>query len=285
MRLIIVSGLSGAGKSIVLNTLEDSGFYCIDNLPMAMLPTLASEMARNSSVYSHVAVGIDVRNVSADLKKFDATINKIRNNNVDVELLYVEASDNALLKRYSETRRKHPLSSENITLADAIARERKLMSNISEMADLHIDTTQTNVHQLRDTILNRISKDKEKEKISILFQSFGYKYGIPTDADFIFDVRCLPNPYWEPELRNLTGHDGEVINFLKQHDSVNKMIEYIREFMARWLPEFKTNNRRYLTIAIGCTGGQHRSVYIATILSDYFRKIYNNVQTRHRDIQ
>jgi UPF0042 nucleotide-binding protein len=283
MRLIIVSGLSGAGKSIVLNTLEDSGFYCIDNLPMAMLPTLASEMTRNDSVYSYVAVGIDVRNVSTDLKKFDETINKIRDNDVDVELLFVEASNNALLKRYSETRRKHPLSSENVTLADAIDRERKLMSNISEMADLHIDTTQTNVHQLRDTILHRIGKDKGD--ISILFQSFGYKYGIPYDADFIFDVRCLPNPHWEPELRKLTGQDGEVISFLKQHDSVNKMIEYIREFMERWLPEFRSDNRRYLTVSIGCTGGQHRSVYIATILSDYFRKIYDNVQTRHRDIQ
>jgi UPF0042 nucleotide-binding protein len=282
MRLVIVSGLSGAGKSTVLNTLEDAGFYCIDNLPMAMLLTLADEMTRNDSAYDQVAVGIDARNASSDLKKFGNTIKTIKDNNIDVELVFVEASKNSLLKRYSETRRKHPLSSENITLVDAIERERSLMSNISELSDMHIDTTQTNVHQLRDIINKRISIDSGK--MSILFQSFGYKNGIPTDADFVFDVRCLPNPHWEPELRSFTGLDNNVINFLKKHDNVSKMIEYIREFMERWLPEFRAGNRRYLTVAIGCTGGQHRSVYIATMLSDYFRKIYDNVQTRHRDI-
>lgn len=283
MRLIIVSGLSGSGKSVALNTLEDCGFYCIDNLPLGLLPALVSKLLNASNnPYEKVAVGIDARNISEDLKRFPKYYDELNKMDINKEILFLEADVHTILKRFSETRRKHPLSTGNIPLAEAIEKERQLLRPLLEHADLHIDTTDNNIHQLRELIKKRI-KDKT-DRISVLFESFGFKNGIPSDADFVFDVRCLPNPHWEPELRALTGMDNAVIKFLREHPAVDNMAEYIKSFIERWLPEFESDNRSYLTVAIGCTGGHHRSVYIVTMLAEHFRKISDNIQVRHREL-
>jgi UPF0042 nucleotide-binding protein len=285
MRLIIVSGLSGSGKSVALHQLEDLDYYCVDNIPAALLKAFISHTVRgNDEVYPRTAVGLDARNRPNEIETIPALVAELRKSGIGCEVLFLHASDEVLLKRYAETRRKHPLVSDQVSLREAIASERKLLEPITNAADLVLDTSNMGVHALRERIRERIDHGQE-ERLSLMFESFGYKHGIPGDADFVFDVRSLPNPYWQPELRHLTGRDEPVIAFLSKHDSVRTMIAALSEFLSARIREFSQGNRSYLTIAIGCTGGQHRSVYIAEELARHFRKSYPQVLTRHDSLQ
>jgi UPF0042 nucleotide-binding protein len=284
MKLLIVSGLSGSGKSIVLHVLEDLGYYCIDNLPAGMLPALADQLQQHhDNKHEYFAVGIDARNLTGDLEQFPVILNDLKNRNIHCEVFFLEADDATLLKRFSETRRRHPLSNDEVPLSEAIIQEQSLLEPISSTADLLIDTSQTNIHQLRDLIHRRVTS-AEHTRLSILFESFGYKHGIPINADFVFDIRCIPNPHWVPELRALTGHDREVIEYLEQHEDVKRMYHDIRQLLETWIPCFEADNRSYMTVAIGCTGGHHRSVYLVNKLSRYFSQRRDGVLTRHREL-
>ncbi len=282
--MIIVSGLSGSGKSIALQTLEDLDYYCVDNLPITLLQPFTHQIVLGRQPLSRTAaVGIDARNFLGDLQSFPALIAELRASGLQVEVLFLQAADEVLLKRYSETRRKHPLTLEGIPLLDAIRRERQLLECISAQADLCIDTSLLNIYELRKLLRQRLHETPQGS-LSILFESFGFKKGIPADADFIFDVRCLPNPFWEPQLRPFTGLDEAVIVFLNRQPEVLRMIEDLRRLLDTWLPCFETGDRSYLTIAIGCTGGQHRSVFIVEALAGYFRQIRHNIMIRHREL-
>jgi UPF0042 nucleotide-binding protein len=284
MKLIIVTGLSGSGKSVALHTLEDLGYYCIDNLPMYLLRPLAKELTgQRAGVSQQTAVGIDARNQSDDLRQLPDLVKQMQQSGIRCEIVFLEAQDDTLIRRYSETRRKHPLTDEERPLAEAIQLERVLMEPFLSDADLRIDTTHTNPHELREIIRNRLGEKNEHE-ISLLFESFGYKHGVPRDVDFVFDVRCLPNPHWDPKLRPYTGLDPEVGQFLEQDPRVNKLREDLVTFLERWVPWFEKDGRNYLTIAVGCTGGQHRSVYLIERLADYFRGSGRQVLTRHREL-
>jgi UPF0042 nucleotide-binding protein len=285
MRLIIVSGLSGSGKSVALNLLEDLDFYCIDNVPAALLDTVITELvATADTIYDNLAVGVDARNRSADLKSLPDLVRDLRNRKIYCEVIFLHAEDAILLKRYSETRRKHPLSDKDLGLADAIARERELLGPIIDSAELVIDTTRTNVYELRDAIRERVGNRKEPE-LSILIESFGFKHGLPSDADFVFDLRCLPNPYWEIQLRQLTGKDQPVIEYLDSKPSVQDMYADILAFLEKWIPQYMDFNRNYLTVALGCTGGQHRSVYLAEKLATELKQNHGHVLTRHNELR
>ena len=281
MKLVIVSGLSGSGKSIALQVLEDLEYYCIDNLPINMLEALTQEII--SAKHEYVAVGIDARNVASELDHFSEQIKRLNSNNIDCEIFFLEAGNDVLTKRFSETRRKHPLSSKETPLNEAIIQERSLLEPISSQAHLRLDTSSTNVHQLRDLIKARV-KNADNQSISIMFESFGFKHGVPIDADFVFDIRCLPNPHWVAELRTLTGLDQRVIDYLDKHSEVKEMFSDIMNFLNKWIPRFEADNRSYITIAIGCTGGQHRSVYLVDKLTEITKKEHNNVLSRHREI-
>ena len=281
MKLVIVSGLSGSGKSIALQVLEDLEYYCIDNLPINMFGALTNEII--SAKHEYVAIGIDARNVTAELDSFPKQIKQLEKNNINCEIFFLEANDATLIKRFSETRRKHPLSSQEIPLNEAVIQERILLEPISENADLRIDTSSTNVHQLRHLIKDRV-QHADNQGISIMFESFGFKHGMPKNSDFVFDVRCLPNPHWVPELRALTGFDEAVINYLDSYQEVTEMFNDIMFFIDKWIPRFEAENRSYLTVAIGCTGGQHRSVHITNKLANMIKNKHNNVLSRHREI-
>jgi len=284
MKLKIISGLSGSGKSIALHALEDLGYYCIDNLPITMLPLLVDELSNQFDPdQTDFAIGVDARSLNTELENFPVVLNGLREQDIDCEVLFLDSSDPTLLKRFSETRRKHPLSNNSIPLFEAIKQERELLEPISSNADLRIDTSQTNVHQLRDLVCSRIT-EYDQTGLSILFQSFGFKHGIPVDVDFMFDIRCLPNPHWQPELRSLTGRDQAVIDFLEQFDDVKEMKKDICQFIEKWLPCIEADNRSYMTIAIGCTGGQHRSVYLVDKLTEYFSQRRDRILSRHREI-
>jgi RNase adapter protein RapZ len=281
MRLIIVSGLSGSGKSVALHLLEDIDFYCVDNIPAALLKPFISHTIRGTDeVYPRTAVGLDARNRPKEIETIPALVAELRRSGITCEVLYLHASDEVLLKRYAETRRKHPLVTPEVSLRDAIAFERRLLEPITMAADLVIDTSHMGVHALRERIRERIELRRDA-RLALMFESFGYKHGIPGDADFVFDVRSLPNPYWEHALRRLTGQDPEVIQYLSGHASVNNLVASLIEFLTQRITEFAQANRSYLTIAIGCTGGQHRSVYIAERLAEHFRLTYPDAMTRH----
>lgn len=283
MRLVIISGLSGSGKSIALNTLEDTGFYCIDNLPVGLLSALGHHVTETPTAATHhYAVGIDARNGPEDLSRFPEILQEIIARGIQCEILALDAEHDTLLKRFSETRRRHPLSGPDIPLSEAIEHERVLLEPILERADLIIDTTRTTVHQLRDLVRKRLVRTPYS--LSLLFESFGYKHGIPPDADYVFDARCLPNPHWEPELRSLTGLDTAVGRYLAAQGNVDRYYTQVRDFLAEWVPHFERENRSYLTVAIGCTGGQHRSVYLANRLAEHFRTQRANVSVRHREL-
>jgi UPF0042 nucleotide-binding protein len=283
-RLVIISGLSGAGKSQVLNALEDLDFYCIDNLPVGLLTQLAGLLGDYSNKFpALVGVGIDARSPERDLSPLPESIKALRAAGIAVELVFLEASKNVLTSRYGETRRKHPLSGHNVSLSDALDMERHVLERLSEFADLRIDTTHTNVHELRDLVRRRLA-NRPLGSLSLQFISFGYKYGVPRDADFMFDARCLPNPYWQHDLREQTGLDPAVGDFLAGQQAVLDMLADVRGYIEDWLPAFEADNRSYLSIAIGCTGGRHRSVYLAEKLSKYFLDMGKYVVTRHRDL-
>ena len=285
MKLVIISGLSGSGKTVALHTLEDEDYYCVDNLPLGLLPDFIDRVInRTIQPYENIAVGIDARSDSEDLRRFNEIINQLRKKDLELEVIYLQADLPTLIKRFSDTRRKHPLSTKGLPLSEAIEVERSLLSDVVSESDLIIDTTYTNIHQLRDFIKERVIKHGETG-LSLLFQSFGFKHGTPTDSDFVFDVRCLPNPHWEPTLRPKTGLDIEVVEFLQAEEEVNDMLKQISGLLQYWIPKFEQQNRYYLTVSIGCTGGQHRSVFIAQQMYDNFRDIIQNVSIRHREIE
>lgn len=284
MRLIIVSGLSGAGKSVALDVLEDIGYYCIDNLPAALLKSVVSEVSSGPDRKGNrVAVGIDARNRRQDLESLPALIEEFRKQNIQTDVLFILADDEILLKRYGQTRRRHPLSDDGSSLHSAIASEREMLAQVINSADLIIDTSRTSIYELGDIIRDRVDARGAKS-LSVLIESFGFKHGIPADADFVFDMRCLPNPYWNLQLRQLTGLDEEVISFLDEQPLVVAMHDDIFGFFQRWIPEYTKASRSFLTVAIGCTGGQHRSVYMAEKLAASLSASHENVATRHNEL-
>ncbi len=284
MSFFIVSGLSGSGKTIALQALEDIGFYCIDNLPAALLPHFAGLLAdmRNNAIVN-VAIGLDVRNRAflADLPK---SLDELRARGIHCRTIFLEAEDSILVKRFKETRRKHPMLDHQTPLVEAIRAEKELLEPLSFDAALRIDTTRTTPHELRAQVRN-FARGEETAGLTLLFESFGYKHGTPLDADYVFDVRCLPNPYWQTELRQYTGLDEPVVHFLEKHDDVRTMFDEISGFLEKWLPHFEREDRTYLTIAVGCTGGQHRSVYLVHRLAEHFANKGLKTQVRHRELK
>lgn len=284
MKLLILTGLSGSGKSIALDTLEDSGFYCIDNLPIILLDDFVENvMLQDQVTYSKTAIGIDARNQGASLSIFSDKLASIREQGIVCDVIYMQAEERVLLKRYSETRRRHPLTTLSLSLKEAIKIEKDMLKSVASNADLIVDTSRTHYHQLRDLIRDYVQEGAQ-QKISIQTQSFGFKHGIPLDADFVFDARCLPNPYWNPVLRGLTGKDQGVVDFLQSEAVVSEFFEEISTFLERWIPRFEKENRSYLTVAVGCTGGQHRSVFLIDSLARYFQGKAFNVIVRHREL-
>lgn len=281
-RLLIVSGLSGAGKSVALHVLEDIGYYCIDNLPAALLDSLLEKLSDDASA-RRLAVGVDARNPQDDLESLPDVVQNIRASGVQTEILFLQADDDILLKRYSESRRRHPLAEGGMELRDAIRRERELLGQVINAADLVIDTSRTSIYELGDLIRERVDR-RQPKMLSVLVESFGFKNGIPADVDFVFDMRCLPNPYWQPQLRPLTGLDAAVIEFLDNDRRCQSMYRDIVAFLRTWIPEYVSFNRRYLTIGIGCTGGQHRSVYMTEKLAAALREFHESVMTRHSEL-
>jgi len=283
-RLLIISGLSGSGKSVALHVLEDLGFYCIDNMPAALLKSLVDEIKRpGDRSENRIAVGIDARNRPSDIDSLRQVREELQAQGVASELLFLQASDEILLKRFSETRRRHPLAERGDQLLEAIQRERALLGPVINDADLVIDTSRTSVYELAEAIRDRVDR-RRAHMLSVLIQSFGFKHGIPPDADFVFDLRCLPNPYWQPALRAKTGLDPEVADFLDKQPIFERMYADILKFLTGWIPEYVSFDRSYLTIAIGCTGGQHRSVYMAEKLSAALRQVHDPVLTRHCEL-
>jgi RNase adapter protein RapZ len=281
MRLVLISGLSGSGKSVALNMLEDLDYYCVDNIPAGLLKDFVAHTVKsNELMFRLTAVGVDARNRPTDIASVPQLISDLRTTGLSCDVVFLRADDEALFKRYSETRRRHPLSRAGIGLAEAIGQERELLKPIANAADLVIDTTRTSVHELRELIRQRVNARSEG-RMSILFESFAYRQGIPGDADFVFDARSLPNPYWEPGLSALTGRDQPVINFLERHEPVQRMFGDISHFLEAWIPDMIRTNRSYLTIAVGCTGGQHRSVYLVERLAEHFATKYPLVLAKH----
>lgn len=284
MRLIIVSGLSGSGKSIALNMLEDLDFYCVDNIPAGLLPGFIAYTVRTSeAAYRRTAVGVDVRNRPEDLEGLPELLESLRKSGIDCSTLFLRADNETLLKRFSETRRRHPLSRAGIGLQEALEQEQRLLIPLANAADLTLDTSKLSVHALREMIRERLVERSETGP-SLLFESFAYRNGVPDDADFVFDARALPNPYWDASLRDLTGRDTEVAQFLDAQPEAERFFGDLRDFLERWLPALVQSNRSYLTVAIGCTGGQHRSVYLTERLAAHFRRNFPQTLMRHRDL-
>lgn len=284
MRLVVVSGLSGAGKSVALHMLEDVGFYCIDNMPAALLRPFISHAVRSGNEqYQRTAVGLDARNTPEEIASLPALIGELKRSGIRCEVLFLQAADEELLKRFADTKRRHPMGGDGKDLRDSIAVERRMLDPIAQGADLIIDTSRMGVHELRDVVSRRIER-RAAARLSILFESFGYKHGLPGDADFVFDARTLPNPYWEANLRSYSGRDPQVAAWLEQQPGVSKLIDDIESFVEARIPEHTASNRRYLTVAVGCTGGQHRSVYIVERLAERFARRHDQVATRHNEL-
>jgi len=285
MRLIIVSGLSGSGKSVALHALEDIGFYCIDNVPAPLLGNLITQVIQaRDALYDNIAVGVDARNRASDLESLPALLRSLKSQGVRYEIIFLHAENQALLGRYRETRRKHPLRTDNMSLLDAIESERKLLGPITYSADLVIDTTKISNHELAALLRSRLTAGNGMGSLSIQLESFGFKHGVPYDADFVFDVRCLPNPYWEESLRALNGKDAEVVRYLEKHAITASMLSDILGFLRNRIPEYVAQNRNFLTVAIGCTGGQHRSVYLVERIAELLRTDNKNILVRHTEL-
>ncbi|OEY65206.1 RNase adapter RapZ [Marinobacter sp. X15-166B] len=285
MKLIVVSGRSGSGKSTALHVLEDLGYYCIDNLPIGLLFPLIREATQHASPgrLKNMAVSIDARNLSDELANFEAIHQQLTQTGVNADVIFLDATDQSLLQRFHATRRKHPLSNDTTSLREAISCEKTLLEPLARLADLYIDTTELSMYELRDMVKQRIVGRREQE-LALLIQSFGFKHGVPVDSDYVFDVRCLPNPYWDTSLRQFTGMDQPVIDFLESEPMAKQMTADLIGFLDNWLPSFAASNRSYMTISIGCTGGQHRSVYISEQLGRHFAAHYGNVQVRHSEL-
>ncbi|CAA0110350.1 RNase adapter protein RapZ [Halioglobus japonicus] len=284
MRLIVISGRSGSGKSTALHQLEDEGFYCIDNLPVSLLPALMEKVNdKEFQLFQGTAVCIDARNAWKDLKNFRDILEKLPSS-AEVQVLYLDAQVTSLLQRFGETRRRHPLSTESVSLAEAIDREQELLEPIARSANLVLDTSQMTVYELRDAIKQQLL-GTTTGTMSILIQSFGFKRGVPADADLVFDVRMLPNPHWVKELRMKTGLDEEVGAFLEKQPMTADLYRDLRHYLDTWLPRYREGNRSYMNIALGCTGGQHRSVYLANRLYKHYQTEYPSMHIRHRELQ
>ncbi|MFZ5843511.1 MAG: RNase adapter RapZ [Pseudomonadota bacterium] len=281
MSLVLLSGRSGSGKSVALRALEDQGYYCVDNIPVSLLPSLIQKVSHD---HAELAFSIDARNQLDELAQFEHVYDELARQGPRPLVIFTDAEESTLLKRFSETRRRHPLTHAGLSLNEAIARERELLGPIASRADLLIDTTTLSSNKLRELVLDRVL-GREGARLDILFESFGYKNGVPIDADYVFDARCLANPHWDPVLRPHTGRDEPVIHFFEQQPRVAEFIWQVRIFLETWLPRFEQENRSYLTVAIGCTGGQHRSVYVAEQLAAHFRQKRPHTQVRHRDIK
>lgn len=280
-KVIFISGLSGAGKSVVMHTLEDLGYYCIDNFPIKLISSFFNHL---NEYPAQIAIGINAHNQESMMSELLKLIRDSNNNqSMAAELVFLEADNDVLMKRYSETRRKHPFSNNSLPLQDAIKNERSLLASLAESADLKIDTTRFNVHDLRDLVSRRIA-GRDVSNLSIQLISFGFKHGAPHDADFVFDVRCLPNPYWESSLRSFSGRDKEVVEFLDNQPLAHKMADQLSTFITDWLEYFDAENRSYLTIGIGCTGGRHRSVYIVDKLAAVLSESWDQLIIKHRDL-
>ncbi|HEY3645350.1 MAG TPA: RNase adapter RapZ [Gammaproteobacteria bacterium] len=285
MRLVILSGLSGSGKSVALHMLEDLGYYCVDNIPAGHLQSFVREtLLTGDPAYQRMAVGVDARNRLDDIRSVPQTVKKLRAEGIECEIVFLHAEDTVLLKRYSESHRPHPLAGDGRALKDAIAAERELLGPLADEADMVLDSSRTSVHELRELVRERIHREA-RIALSLLFQSFGFRHGIPGDSDFVFDARGLPNPYWEPSLRNLSGRELAVAKYLEKHELVNRFVADVSGFLDFWIPKFETSNRQYLTVSIGCTGGYHRSVYVVERLTDHFRKQGREVLVRHNGLK
>ena len=282
MRLIVVSGHSGAGKSVALRVLEDLGYYCVDNLPVNLLDAFVQSVSESKQ---NVAVSIDIRNIPKKLKELNTTLEKLKAE-LDVTVLFLDANKETLLTRYSETRRIHPLSlgSQSLSLDQAIELEQEILMPLKAHADLVLNSSGQSLHDLSETIRMRV-QGRDRKDLVMVFESFGFKYGLPSDADYVFDVRFLPNPHWEPALRPLTGLDAPIGAFLEQHQSVLDLKYQIESFIETWLPLLEKNIRSYLTVAIGCTGGKHRSVYLTQKIGEFFADKGHQVQIRHTSLE
>lgn len=281
--LTVISGLSGSGKTVALRTLEDLDFYCVDNLPVALLPSLVDTVRDNGKQQRRLAVGADVRNRAEDLEQLPAVLATIAASGIAYQTVFLDTRDDVLIKRYSETRRRHPLSTGGMALADAIATERRLLRPMQSIADRVIDTSDLNVHQLRRVIIS--SMGVTAGSLTLLFESFAYRRGVPADADFVFDARSLPNPHWNPQLRPLSGKDAAVRDWLEGQTEVSAFRDDVGGFLERWLPRLESDGRSYVTICIGCTGGRHRSVYLAERLAERFRDRFRQILSYHREIE
>ncbi|UYM14517.1 RNase adapter RapZ [Endozoicomonas euniceicola] len=283
MKLVIISGRSGSGKSAALHALEDQGYYCVDNLPATMLSQLPEQLSEGANEPPRMAVSIDVRNVPGALEHFPRLLKKLRNQEIDCQVVFLDADSSCLMKRYSSTRRKHPLTNDKVSLIEAIDLETSLLGPVAAQADIRIDTSPLSVHEIHEQVRHKVIGDGTKS-MTLLIQSFGFKHGMPVDADYVFDVRCLPNPYWDESIRPYTGQDKPVQEFLAAKPMVTEMFDDLKQFVEKWLPRFESGQRSYMTIAIGCTGGQHRSVYISERLGNWFSKRFDRVQVRHREL-
>jgi len=282
--LVIVSGMSGSGKSVALNTFEDLGFYCVDNLPAELLPDFVRSVARDDCAPEKLAVGIDVRNRHTDLSNIPEWLSAVGALGLDPRLVFFDTTDAVLLKRYADTRRRHPLSHLGLALADAISLERQVLKPLRQIADAVIDTSQLNVHQMRRQVITDFGLTTD-DSLSLLFESFAYRRGVPPDADFVFDARVLPNPHWNPELRPLSGRDENVRAFLDTQEYVGEYVAQVEQFLDTWLPRLRSDTRSYVTIAFGCTGGRHRSVYLAERLAEHCRaRDWGEVAVYHREL-
>ncbi len=283
--VVILSGLSGSGKSVALRTFEDLDYYCVDNLPVELLPAFVRSLMRDDVLPQKVAVGIDVRNRHSDLSKLVQWRAHLAELGLTGSLVFFDATDTVLLRRYSDTRRKHPLSHTGLSLTEAIAREREMTAPMRKDADIVIDTSTLNVHQLRRRLIAAFARD-HGASLSLLFESFAYKRGVPGDADFVFDARVLPNPHWIPELRPYSGRDREVCDYLSSQPEVAEYADQVNAFLDTWLPRLRGETRSYVTVAFGCTGGKHRSVYLAETLAQHARgQGWEDVATFHRELE
>ncbi|MGM0542745.1 MAG: RNase adapter RapZ [Pseudomonadota bacterium] len=283
MQLVIISGRSGSGKSIALQALEDLGYYAIDNLPAMLLDALIDEL-REQGGRTHLAVSIDARNLPAALAELPKLLEALRQRTIKCQIVYLTTDARILLERYSATRRRHPLTrNSSLTLEEAIDQEEQTLHQIRDLADLTIDTSRLSAHDLRRRITDQVAHQR-RDQLTLTFESFGYKRGVPLDADIVFDVRCLPNPYWDPSLRSSTGRDADIIAFLGNYPLVDDMANDIQAWLERWLPEYQNSQRSYMTVAIGCTGGQHRSVYMVEQLAQRLVRNMDEVQLRHREL-
>ncbi|AWB68654.1 RNase adapter RapZ [Saccharobesus litoralis] len=281
LQLVIFTGRSGSGKTAALHNLEDSGYYCVDNMPLELLLSLINTMQGKAD---KVAVTLDIRNLTSPSENQVSTYLETLRNKVSLRVVYLDSTNTALLKRFSESRRIHPLSLQNseLSLEEAIKDEENQLDSIKQQSDLILDTTGLSIHQLNDLVHSEILGTKAKQ-LKLVFTSFGFKHGLPQDADYVFDARFLPNPHWVPELRPLTGLDQPVIDYLAQSPEVSEFIWQVKIFLKTWLPALERNNRSYVTVAIGCTGGQHRSVYVAQTLADAFKQERDNITILHRE--